>query len=119
MSFLSLVGISSAYAATTATATAPQKGSLLSMLPMLLIFIVAFYFLLVRPQSKRAKEQRQLMSNLMIGDEVLTAGGIAGRISKLRDNYAVISVSDGLDLVFQKASIATVLPKGTLDSLAH
>ena len=84
---------------------------------MLLIFIVAFYFLLVRPQSKRAKEQRQLMNNLAVGDEVLTAGGIAGRLIKLRDNYAVISVANNLELVFQKASIATVLPKGTLDTL--
>ena len=118
MSLLSVLGISTAQAATTTSAATPQHGSILSMLPMLLIFVVAFYFLLVRPQSKRAKEQRQLMNNLTIGDEVITAGGIAGRITKLRDNYAVLLVGKEVEMVFQKSSVASVLPKGTLESIA-
>lgn len=117
MSLLSMLGISSAHAATTATTAAPQQGSMLSMLPMLILFIAAFYFLLVRPQSKRAKEQRQLMNSLSIGDEVLTTGGVAGRLTKLRDNYAVLTVGKDVEMVFQKASIATVLPKGTLETI--
>lgn len=118
MSLLSLLGISTAHAATTAApAAAPQQGSMLSMLPMLILFIAAFYFLLVRPQSKRAKEQRQLIDNLAVGDEVLTAGGLAGRVIKLRDAYAVIAVGKDVEMVFQKASIATVLPKGTLEAI--
>lgn len=117
MSLLSFLGISTAQAATAAPAAAPQQGSMLSMLPMLVVFIVAFYFLLIRPQSKRAKEQRQLIDHLTIGDEVVTAGGIAGRITKLRDSYAVLSVGKEVEMVFQKSSIASVLPKGTLESM--
>ena len=115
MSMLSLFGISDAHAATTVQA-APE-GSILSALPMLLLFIVAFYFLIVRPQSKRAKEQRQLMESLVVGDEVLTTGGIIGRLTKLRDNYAVITIGKDIEMTFQKNAIATVLPKGTLESI--
>lgn len=118
MSLLSILGISSAHAATTAAATtAPQEGGFLSVLPMLIIFIAVFYFLLIRPQSKRAKEQRQLLDNLSVGDEVLTAGGIMGRLTKLRDSYVVIAVSKEIEMTFQKSSIASVLPKGTLESI--
>lgn len=115
MSLLSLLGISDAYAATT-TPVSPA-GSALSALPMLLLFIVAFYFLIVRPQSKRAKEQRQLMESLAVGDEVLTTSGIIGRLTKLRDNYAVITIGKDIEMTFQKNAIATVLPKGTLESM--
>ncbi|OGT25104.1 MAG: preprotein translocase subunit YajC [Gammaproteobacteria bacterium RIFCSPLOWO2_02_FULL_42_14] len=123
MSFLSLLGISTAQAATTAAATAPATaghptgGSLLSMLPMLIAFIAIFYFLMVRPQTKRAKEHRQLMSSLMIGDEVLTSGGVIGRLSKLRDTYVVLTIAKGVEMTFQRNAIAGVLPKGTLESI--
>src|SRR3990167_6832921 len=117
MSFLSMLGISTAHAATT-SGTAPQEGGLMSVLQMLVIFVAVFYFLLIRPQSKRAKEQRQLMDNLMVGDEVLTAGGVIGRLTKLRDNYIVIAVSKDIELTFQKNAIASVLPKGTMESIS-
>lgn len=120
MDLLSILGISNAYAlsaAGTSTAAAPQQGSLLSMLPMLIIFIGVFYFLLVRPQSKRAKEQRQLLENLVVGDEVLTTGGIVGRLTKLRDSYVVLSIGKEMEMIFQKGSIAAILPKGTLESI--
>ncbi|MCX7120766.1 MAG: preprotein translocase subunit YajC [Gammaproteobacteria bacterium] len=120
MSILSELGISSAHAATTATATtaaAPQQGSFLSVLPMLIIFIAVFYFLLVRPQSKRAKEQRQLLENLTIGDEVLTTGGIIGRVAKLRDSYIVLVIAKDMEMTFQKGAVAAILPKGTMESI--
>lgn len=116
MSLLSLLGISDAYAATTAPQAAPQAG-ILSALPMLLLFVVAFYFLIIRPQSKRSKEKQKIMEALSVGDEVLTTGGILGRLTKLRDNYVVITVGKDIDMVFQKNAIATVLPKGTLESM--
>lgn len=115
MSLLSLMGISTAYAATTAPAS--HEGGFLSVLPMLIIFIVVFYFLLVRPQNKRAKEQREMLDNLSVGDEVLTTGGIIGRLTKLRDAYIVLSISKDIEMVFQKSAIASVLPKGTLESI--
>src|SRR3989338_807680 len=119
MSLLSILGISTAHAATTATpATAPTaEGSFLSMLPMLIIFIAVFYFLLVRPQAKRAKEHRRLMEGLSIGDEVVTTGGMIGRLTKLRDNYVVISVAKDVEMTLQKGAIANILPKGTLESI--
>ena len=116
MSLLSMLGISTAYAADAAPAVG-QQGSLLSVLPMLIIFIAVFYFLLIRPQTKRSKEQRQLLENLAMGDEVLTVGGIIGRITKLRDNYVALSTGKDMEMVFQKNAIASVLPKGTMESM--
>jgi preprotein translocase subunit YajC len=120
MSLLSLLGISSAHAATTAAATpaaAAPEGGFLSVLPMLIIFIAVFYFLLVRPQSKRAKEQRKLLDSLAMGDEVLTTGGIIGRVTKLRDSYVVITVGKDVEMTFQKGAVASILPKGTVESI--
>lgn len=117
MSFLSMLGISSAHAATASTTAAPQQGGFLSVLPMLIIFIAVFYFLLIRPQSKRAKEQRNLLNSLAIGDEVLTSGGIVGRITKLRDNYIVLSIGKDMEMTFQKGAIVSILPKGTMESI--
>lgn len=119
MSLLSLIGITDAIAA---AGSAPQQhpsaaAGFLSMLPMLIIFVLVFYFLLVRPQSKRAKEHRKLMEDLAIGDEVVTTGGMVGRITKLRDNFVVLSVSKHVEVTMQKGSISSVLPKGTLDSI--
>lgn len=124
--FLELLGISDALAAatttavTTATATGAEQstqGSFLSMLPMLIIFIVVFYFLLVRPQTKRAKEQRNLMDSLAVGDEVVTSGGIIGKLHKLKDNQAVITTANGTELLMQKNAIVSILPKGSMDSM--
>lgn len=116
MSILSILGISDAYAATAGAAAPAHSGSLLSLLPMLLIFAVLIFFMM-RPQMKRAKEHKALMANLSIGDEIVTAGGIVGRLTKLRDNYVSIAIAKGIEITMQKASISTVLPKGTIDSL--
>ncbi len=120
MSVLNLIGISTAYAATnSATSTTGHTsaaGGFMSMLPFLIIFVIAFYFLLIRPQSKRAKQHRQLMSNISVGDEIISAGGIVGRVAKLREKFVIIVIAKGVEITIQKSSIAQVLPKGTMDS---
>lgn len=109
--------ISNAYAqAAPAAANAGLMGNLSTFLPLILMFVV-MYFLMIRPQQKRAKEQKQMMDALAKGDEVVTAGGILGRVSKVNDTYVTIEVAANTDVVVQKHSITTLLPKGTLKSL--
>lgn len=110
--------ISSAHAAEAAPAAAanPQQGGF-SMMIMLTIFVLFMYFAMWRPQSKRAKAHRDLLSSLAKGDEVVTAGGILGKISKVTDNYTVLSLADNVEITVQKASIVNVLPKGTMKSI--
>ncbi|MEE9493082.1 MAG: preprotein translocase subunit YajC [Gammaproteobacteria bacterium] len=86
---------------------------LLSFLPMILIFVV-FYFLLIRPQSKRAKEQKQMISALAKGDEVVTNGGLLGRIVNVGENFVELKVADNMVVKVQRHAIATLMPKGTL-----
>lgn len=91
-----------------------QGGSLLGgILPLIVIFVV-FYFLLIRPQSKRAKEHKQMVASLSKGDEVVTNGGLLGRISEIDDNFIVIEVAAGVNIKVQRHAISTLLPKGTL-----
>ncbi|MGC3964705.1 MAG: preprotein translocase subunit YajC [Rhodocyclaceae bacterium] len=104
--------ISNAYAQTAAAAEAPG-GSLLSLLPMVLIFVV-MYFIMIRPQMKRAKEHKNLLAALTKGDEVITAGGIAGRIVQVQESFVKVEIASGVEVTVQKGSIGTVLPKGTL-----
>ena len=92
---------------------APQ-GSLLDLWPLVAIF-VAFYFLLIRPQQKKQKAHAELVSGLQVGDEVITAGGILGKVTGVGDHYAVIQVSDNTEMKIQKASVSQVMPKGTFD----
>lgn len=80
-------------------------------------FILLFYFLLWRPQSKRAKEHRQLIAGLDKGDEVVTSGGIAGRIVRVKDDFVVIQVAEGVEVKVQKVAVAAALPKGTLKEI--
>ncbi|MDX3773085.1 preprotein translocase subunit YajC [Chromatiaceae bacterium AAb-1] len=86
---------------------------------MLVAFGLIFYFLIYRPQAKRVKEHRNLMSALGKGDEVLTQGGLVGRISKIADDkdFVVLALNDTTEVTVQKSSIGAVLPKGTLKSL--
>ncbi|MFP3353789.1 preprotein translocase subunit YajC, partial [Pseudoalteromonas sp. SIMBA_153] len=77
-------------------------------------FLVIFYLMIWRPQAKRAKEQKNLLGNLQKSDEVVTNGGIAGKIVKVSDDFVVLEVSDTVELKFQKGAIAATLPKGTL-----
>ncbi len=102
--------------AVAADAAPSSKQGMGSMVVMFGLFIVIFYFLLVRPQQKRAKEQRNLMESIAIGDEVVTAGGVVGRIAKLREGFVILAIAEGVELTLQKSSISAVLPKGTLQS---
>ncbi|MGC8120478.1 preprotein translocase subunit YajC [Marinobacter sp. VGCF2001] len=80
-------------------------------------FILIFYFLIWRPQSKRAKEHKALMSGLNKGDEVVTSGGVAGRITKVTDDFIVLEVADNVEMKIQKVAVAAALPKGTLKDI--
>ncbi|MCM2320905.1 Sec translocon accessory complex subunit YajC [compost metagenome] len=111
MSFL----ISAAHAADAAPAGAPG-GDYMQFL-MLAGFVVIFYLMIWRPQSKRAKEHKNLLGSLQKGDEVVTSGGIAGKVVKVADDFVVIEVSDTVELKIQKMAIAATLPKGTLKAI--
>ncbi len=80
-------------------------------------FVLIFYFLLIRPQSKRRKEQQALMSGLAKGDEVVTSGGVVGQINKVEDDFVKVQVAPNIELRVQKSAIGATLPKGTLKSL--
>lgn len=88
-----------------------------TMIIFLVAMIAIFYFLIIRPQSKRRKEQAALMAGLSVGDEVVSIGGIMGEITKVDENYAFVRVADKVELRFQKAAISSTLPKGTLKEL--
>jgi preprotein translocase subunit YajC len=92
---------------------APQ-GSLIDLWPLVVIFI-AFYFLLIRPQQKKQKAHTEMVAALQVGDEVMTAGGILGRITGVSDHYAVVQISDNTEIKIQKASVSQVVPKGTFE----
>lgn len=103
--------ISSAYAdaATPAAASNP----LISFLPLIILFGI-FYFMLIRPQMKRAKDQRTMIAALAKGDEVLTNGGILGRVNEIADQFVVLEIAPNVSVKLQKQAISAVLPKGTL-----
>ena len=90
-------------------------GGLLGMLPMIAI-IGVMYFLMIRPQMKRAKEHKAMLEKLSRGDEVLTNGGVAGTVTDLGDNFITVEIADNVRIRVQKGAIANVLPKGTLKS---
>jgi preprotein translocase subunit YajC len=88
---------------------------LMSLLPLVLIFVV-FYFLLIRPQNKRQKEHKELVANLAVGDEVVTGGGILGKVTEANEQFVHVQVADGVVLKVQRHTIAAVMPKGTVKS---
>jgi preprotein translocase subunit YajC len=97
---------------------APGGGAdgLMSFLPIILMFVL-LYFLMIRPQMKRAKEQKAMIEALQKGDEVVTAGGIVGRITKLSDQYVTVEVAPNTEVVMQRSAVQVPLPKGTLKTL--
>lgn len=117
---LSLIGIQSAFAgpAAAAPSAASTSQGIFSMLPMIVILIGFMYFLMIRPQTKRAKEHKNLLSGLMKGDEVMTIGGIAGTIEKITDDFIVLSIAEGVNINIQKSAISGSLPKGTLKTIS-
>ena len=98
-----------------AYAQGAQQGDGTSFIIMMVLMFAAFYFLLIRPQQKKQKQHQALVSNLQVGDEVLTAGGILGKITGVSEHYAVISISDNTEIKIQKQSVSAVVPKGTYD----
>jgi preprotein translocase subunit YajC len=108
MSFL----ISDAHAQAAGAASQP---SMLNML-LLPLMLVAFYFLLIRPQQKRAKEHQALLSKLAMGDEVVTAGGILGKVTDVGDAFVTVEIADGVRIKLQKSQITQLVPKGTYKS---
>jgi preprotein translocase subunit YajC len=99
-----------------AAAGAADSSSMMQLLPMILMFVV-LWFLMIRPQMKKAKEHKALIEALGKGDEVVTGGGLCGRITKVNEGYVSVDIADGTEVVVQKSSVVLVLPKGTLKSL--
>lgn len=111
--------ISNAYAQASGAAADPL-GGLMGMLPIVFMFIV-LWFLMIRPQMRKAKEQQKMITELAKGDEVVTQGGIAGRISRLGENYLGLEIADSkegaIEITVQKSAVAALLPKGSLKNL--
>ncbi len=93
-----------------------QGDALTSFLPLIVIFVI-FYFLLIRPQSKKAKEHKQMVEALAKGDEVVTNGGILGKIVKIGDNFVALEVAEGMQVKVQRSAVSTLMPKGTIKEL--
>ena len=102
--------ISNAYAQDAAA-----TGGLMSFLPLIVIFAV-FYFMLIRPQMKRAKEHKQLVAQLGKGDEVITNGGLLGKITDVSDSFVTLELADNLQIKLQRSAVANIMPKGTIKS---
>jgi preprotein translocase subunit YajC len=108
------VFISSAFAQTApAAAGGDMQSSLMSMLPLVLMFVV-LYFVMIRPQMKKQKEHRAMIDALAKGDEVVTAGGVLGKVSKLGDSYVGLEVASGVEVQVQRSAVVQVLPKGSI-----
>lgn len=105
------VFISSAYAQTAAGGD--MSSSLMGMLPLVLMFVV-LYFVMIRPQMKRQKEHRAMIDALAKGDEVATAGGLVGKVTKLGDSYLGVEIANGVEVQVQRSAVVQVLPKGTV-----
>ncbi|WP_163835123.1 preprotein translocase subunit YajC [Spartinivicinus ruber] len=99
-----------------APAAAPQGGGMIQI-GMLVLMVAVFYFLLIRPQKKRMKDHQQLVENLNKGDEVVTNGGIVGKVTKVSEQFVTLQVSNNVELNFQKQAISAVLPKGTIKAI--
>ncbi|TFW26622.1 preprotein translocase subunit YajC [Duganella callida] len=92
-------------------------GGFLGQYGFLILMFVAMYFLMIRPQQKRAKEQKAMMEALAKGDEVVTVGGVLGKITKISDQYLTLEISSGAEMLVQKNAVTMVLPKGTIKAL--
>jgi len=97
-------------------APAGQPDPIMSFLPLIVLFAL-FYFLIIRPQMKRAKDQKKMQEALQKGDEIITSGGQLGKVVKITDQYVTLDIGGGTETIFQRATIQTVLPKGTIKDL--
>lgn len=114
-SWSSSMFISSAFAQTAPAAASggDMQSTLMSMLPLLLMFLV-LYFVMIRPQMKKQKEHRAMIDALAKGDEIITAGGFVGRVSKLGDGFLTIEIAGGVEVQMQRSAVIQVLPKGSM-----
>jgi preprotein translocase subunit YajC len=109
------VFISSAFAQTAPAAASggDMQSSLMSMLPLVLMFVV-LYFVMIRPQMKRQKEHRSMIDALAKGDEIATAGGLLGKVTKMGDTYLSVEIANGIEVQLQRSAVVQVLPKGSV-----
>ena len=107
--------ISSAFAQTAPAAAlgGDMQSSLMSMLPLVLMFVV-LYFVMIRPQMKRQKEHRSMIDALAKGDEIATAGGLLGKVTKMGDTYLSVEIANGIEVQLQRSAVVQVLPKGSI-----
>ncbi len=103
-------------ASAMAQSAQPEGPSMLGTFVPLILIIVIFWFLLIRPQMKRNKEHRELVSGLSVGDEVVTAGGLLGQVTEVGESFIRLKLVDKVEVKLQKQSVAQVVPKGTFDS---
>lgn len=96
----------------------PQAGGGMMQIVLFLAILAVFYFLLIRPQSKRAKEHRKMVSALSRGDEVVTTGGMVGKIVQVSDDFVTLKISENVEVLLQKQAVGVLLPKGTLQTTA-
>ena len=90
-----------------------MQSSLMSMLPLVLMFVV-LYFVMIRPQMKKQKEHRAMVDALAKGDEVVTAGGMLAKVTKLGDNFIGVEIANGVEVQLQRSAVVQVLPKGSI-----
>jgi preprotein translocase subunit YajC len=105
--------ISSAFAQSAPAAGGDMQSTLMSMLPLALMFVV-LYFVMIRPQMKKQKEHTAMISALAKGDEVITGGGLLGKVSKMGDTFIGLEVSSGVEIQVQRSAVIQVLPKGSI-----
>ena len=121
LSSASLVAVTVGFTAHAQTAPAAAAGgdmqsSLMSMLPLVLMFVV-LYFVMIRPQMKRQKEVKNMLETLGVGDEVVTVGGLMGKVTQLKDQYLTVELVPGTEVKMQKSAVTAVLPKGTIKAI--
>ena len=108
--------ISDAMAEAAPVAAQQQPGLMEALFPFVILFIV-FYFLLIRPQSKRAKEHKAMVDAVSKGDEVVTAGGLYGKVTEVSEEYLQVKLADNVEVKLQRSAVQSLLPKGTIKSL--
>lgn len=96
--------------------TGGSESSIMSFAPLILMFVV-LYFIMIRPQMKRQKDHRNMLAAIAKGDEVVTSGGLVGKVSKVGEAYVGVEISENVEITVQKGAITTILPKGTVKSL--
>ena len=111
---MNLPFFSDAFAATPTATANPQQAGGLNIILISVLFIAVFYFLMIRPQTKRNKAHQQLINELQKGDEIVTVGGMLGRVVKIEENIITLELAENTQIKIQKNSVASLLPKGTL-----